>query len=332
MTKKQPTMPIINRDELYAALYTNLDTCNNDDEKNEQRTKTLKTLLGVCNHEQLESILNEYNKIQKARNELGNEDANETNTTLDKIADYWQAIHDLYVCYLEALETKYEGTPINKILIYEAPPMPYATDIKKHPNRKGKINYILAESCKVCKKSENCNDNFQIHPSGPYVDTIKGLVEGPTTKTIQDILVDQGILFIDLCPLPLPMTTDIRKSVWGAWNENIETPPLSVVLLEFALEFALKKGIQISKKPIIAMGTPSATSQSIYLYFEKKKWSGSCFKKPNDLVINGHVINFSQLLKTNEKYVEKGQILPLYASNIISGSNTPNAELLKRIF
>jgi len=143
-----------------------------------------------------------------------------------------------------------------------------------------------------------------------------------------DILVDQGILFIDLCPLPLPMTTDIRKSVWGAWDENIETPPLSVVLLELALKFAIDNGIEISNKPIIAMGTPSATSQSIYYYFEKKKPNLSI--KINDS--DTKVVDFSKLLNINKKYETLEQILPLYASNIISGSNTPNAELLKRIF
>ena len=221
------------------------------------------------------------------------------------------------------------------------------------PNEKEDINYILAESCEECKVQckaceescidiEKCKDSndcikwleqqkrFVNKPSGAYYTTIKGLIEGESK--VMDILVEQGILFIDLCPLPLPMTTDIRRDLWGKPLKDNDDKPLSVVLLELALKFALKKGIKISETPTIAMGTPSATSQSIYLYFEKKKWSGSCFKKPNDLVINGHVINFSKLLKTNEKYVEKGQILPLYASNIISGSNTPNAELLKRIF
>ena len=323
-------MPTIKRDDLYTALYVPL---KEDEKINLIRTETLKTLLGV-EEEGLNDLIARY-KMEKDANEIvetdekdyqNNQNSNKIEYNFDKVVEYWQAIHDLYVCYLEALETKYEGTPINKILIYEAPPMPYATDIKKHPNRKGKINYILAESCEVCEKSENCNDNFQIPPSGPYFDTIKGL--NPKSQTIQKILVEQGILFIDLCPLPLPMTTDIRKSVWGAWNENIETPPLSVVLLEFALEFALKKGIQISKKPIIAMGTPTATSQSIYYYFEKKKPNLSIKIKDTET----KVVDFSKLLNINKKYETLEQILPLYASNIISGSNTPNAELLKRIF
>ena len=43
-------------------------------------------------------------------------------------------------------------------------------------------------------------------------------------------------------------------------------------------------------------------------------------------------IDFSTLLNINRKYDSKNQILPLYQSNIIAGSNTPNPELLKRIF
>ena len=303
-------MPTIKRDELYAALYTDLSG-HDESEQNTIRENTLKTLLGNPDDKKLAEIIKVYNVIQQARQNLG-KDAMEFCIGLDTIAEYWTSLHDLYVCYLKKLQ----GKEVNKILIYEAPP----------PPKDEKINYILAESCKVCEKSENCDDNFQIPPSGPYFDTIKGL--NPKSQTIQEILVKQGILFIELCPLPLPMTTDIRKSVWGAWNENIETPPLSVVLLEFALEFALKKGIQISKKPIIAMGTPTATSQSIYYYFEKKKPNLSI--KINDTETK--VVDFSKLLNINKKYETLEQILPLYASNIISGSNTPNAELLKRIF
>ena len=324
-------MPIIKRVELYKALYEPLDKV---EKKDLIRTETLKTLLG----DTLDNIIETYNKIQKARIDLGNKDANETNTTLDDIADYWQAIHDLYVCYLEALKDNYNDIPINKILIYEAPPMP----------KDEKINYILAESCEECKeqckaceesfidieKCKNSNDcikwlehqkRFVNKPSGAYCKTIEVLGE---KKNVKEILVEKGILFIDLCPLPLPMTSKIRKEIWGKKFDSTDDKPLSVVLLEFALEFALKKGILISKKPIIAMGTPTATSQSIYYYFEKKK--------PNlRIKINNadtEVVDFSKLLNINKKYEKNRQILPLYASNIIAGSNTPNAELLKRIF
>jgi hypothetical protein len=329
MTKKQPPMPIIDRDTLYAALYTPLD-----DNENETRTNTLKTLLGVDKNGLIELIAR-YKMENNASQiiETNKKDNKDTDTTVNDFGDivnYWQALHDLYVCYLKALETRQKRTqtPINKILIYEAPPMPNATDKKGKKGKKGQINYILAESCKHCVKSKNCNDNFQIPPSGPYFDTIKGLVENPKSQTIQEILVDQGILFIDLCPLPLPMTTDIRKDVWGEKLDEIDDKPLSLVLLELALKFALENGVQITENPIIAMGTPTATSQSIYYYFESKK---SCFKKPV-ISIDRNTINFSKLLETNKKYVEKWQILPLYASNIIAGSNTPNADLLQRIF
>jgi hypothetical protein len=322
--KKQPPMPIIDRDTLYAALYTPLDK---EKEKDSIRTKTLKTLLGV-EEKGLNDLIARY-KMEKDANEIVETDEKDKqdiqeyqgadNTLMDfnYIVNYWQAIHDLYVCYLEALKDKYNDIPINKILIYEAPPM---------PDKEGKINYILAESCKVCEKSENCNDNFQIPPSGPYFDTIKGL--NPKSQTIQEILVEQGILFIDLCPLPLPMTSKIRKEIWGKKFDSTDDKPLSVVLLELALEFVSNYGIEISNKPIIAMGTPSATSQSIYLYFEKKKPNLSI--KINDT--DTKVVDFSKLLNINKKYEKNGQILPLYASNIIAGSNTPNADLLQRIF
>lgn len=303
------------KEELYKALYTNLI-----DDIVETRTKTLKTLLGIKDDKKLEEIVEDYNKVQKARKELGNEDANETEKeeVLSNIAKYWQALHNLYDYYLIKLVNR--KTPIDKILIYEAPPM---------PDKNEEINYILAESYIDCK-IDDCS--FFKKPSGNYYTTIKNLNE---ESTIPDILIEQGILFIDLCPLPLPMTTDIRKK-WGEKLVVKDDKPLSIVLLELALKFALEKGIKISEKPIIAMGTPTATSQSIYFYFEKMKSSG-CFSKtfispniyPEDKYPN---IDFSKLLETNEKYEIEGQILPLYKSNIIAGSNTPNGELLKRIF
>ena len=307
------------KEELYKALYTNLI-----DDIVETRTKTLKTLLGVTD-EGLEKQITEYNEIQKARAGLGNEDANETKEVFSNIAKYWETLHHLYVVYLIKLVNR--KTPIDKILIYEAPPM---------PDQNGKINYILAESCVDCNTCKDCKIDdcsfFKNPPTGNYYSTIKNLNE---ESTIPDILVEQGILFIDLCPLPLPMTTDIRKK-WGEKLVVKDDKPLSIVLLELALKFALVKGIKIREKPIIAMGTPTATSQSIYFYFEKMKSSG-CFSKtfispniyPEDKYPN---IDFSKLLETNEKYEIEGQILPLYKSNIIAGSNTPNGELLKRIF
>jgi hypothetical protein len=309
------------KDELYEALYTNLE---DQDDKEETRKNTLKTLLGVTD-EGLEKQITEYNEIQKARAGLGNEDANETKEVFSNIAKYWETLHHLYVFYLIKLVNR--KTPIDKILIYEAPPM---------PDQNGKINYILAESCIDCITCKDCKIDdcsfFKNPPTGNYYTTIKNLNE---ESTIPDILVEQGILFIDLCPLPLPMTTDIRKK-WGEKLVVKDDKPLSIVLLELALKFALEKGIKISEKPIIAMGTPTATSQSIYFYFEKMKSSG-CFSKtfispniyPEDKYPN---IDFSKLLETNEKYEIEGQILPLYKSNIIAGSNTPNGELLKRIF
>ncbi len=320
--------------ELYEALYTDLDNGKENElslEKDDMRNKTLKTLLGV-KEAQLSDRIKEYNKIQKAREELGNEDANTTGTgEFNDIVEYWKAIHHLYVCYLKKLKDSLgDNKTINKILIYEAPPMP-------SDKNNGKINYILAKSCGDCKPlkdGEPCDDCkidcdlLTNEPKGDYYTTIDELTND--NYKIQDILVNQGILFIDLCPLPLPMTTKIRKSVWGEYFVD-EEKPLTVVLLELALRFTLEKGIKISENPIIAMGTPTATSQSIYLYFEQMKSSG-CLTKTFTSIDGNLNIDFSKLLEINEKYDKENQILPLYKSNIIAGSNTPNAELLKRIF
>jgi len=135
------------------------------------------------------------------------------------------------------------------------------------------------------------------------------------------------------------MSTKIRKFVWGEYFVD-EDKPLTAVLLELALRFALEKGIKISEKPIIAMGTPTATSQSIYLYFEKmikdeypNPYISIKVMDEGDIVEEKvRNIDFSTLLNINRKYDSKNQILPLYQSNIIAGSNTPNPELLKRIF
>ncbi len=336
----------MSKEELYEALYTDLGANRNDEEKNKMRKNCLMVLLGINKDEELMGILERYKKEQKAQqllDENGQDIAKEEFTQLnfDDISKYWQTLHHLYVCYLTKLKKSLEkeNKTINKILIYEAPPMPTSKN-------KGKINYILAESCGDCeplKDGKPCEDCkiicglFKKKPDGAYSTTIKNLMEDKNKK-IQDILVDQGILFIDLCPLPLPMTTDIRKGKWI--EKKIDGKPLTVVLLELALRFALEKGIIISEKPIIAIGTPSATSQSIYLYFEKmisdKRPNPfiSVKVKDNDKTDKEEVrkIDFSTLLNINRKYDSINQILPLYQSNIIAGSNTPNSELLKRIF
>ena len=331
-------------EELYKALYKVLDNGKENKvflETNDIRNKTLKTLLGV-EEEQLSNQIKEYNKIQEARKKFGKEDANKTEIgKFDEIVQYWKAIHHLYVCYLNKLQKSLVGNKtINKILIYEAPPMPNSD---QKTEKFGRINYILAQSCEDCNQScEDCeinSDLFTTTPKGAYSKTIKKLEKNGGGQNIREILVEQGILFIDLCPLPLPMTTNIRKTVWGEkWDEHFEKP-LTVVLLELALKFALKEGIKISEKPIIAMGTPAATSQSIYLYFEKKIIKEDEYRNPcisieveNNDKTEVRKIDFSTLLNINRKYDSKYQILPLYQSNIISGSNTPNPALLKRIF
>jgi hypothetical protein len=332
----------MSKEELYRALYTVLDDENQETLYNASiREHTLITLLGV-GKKNLRSQIMKYNDIQKARAKLGNTDVNETEKDFSNIVECWKAIHHLYVCYLEKLkESLGDDKTINKILIYEAPPMP-----SEKKGEEGKINYILAESCGDCQPlkggepCEDCKINRDLltkEPTGAYSTTIKKLSKNKNDN-IQEILVDQGILFIDLCPLPLPMTTNIRKEVWGENFDTTDTTdkPLSIVLLELALRFALEEGIIISEKPIIAIGTPTATSQSIYLYFENMKSSG-CLTKP---FISPNIcqednypkINFSKLLETNKKYEKEEQILPLYKSNIIAGSNTPNSELLQRIF
>ena len=365
------------KEDLYKALYTLLDNGKENElslENDDIRNKTLKTLLGV-EEEQLSDQIEKYNKIQKAREEIetaedvteeveGEEagiegedvvkkdeegDVEGEGNIFNNIVEYWKAIHHLYVCYLDKLKKSLgDNKTINKILIYEAPPMPNSDEDKIETF--GKINYILAQSCEDCNINCNININCNLFTKtlkGTYSTTIKNLENEGENQNIQEILVKQGILFIDLCPLPLPMTTDIRKSVWG--EDFVEKDkPLAVVLLELALRFALEEGIKISEKPIIAMGTPAATSQSIYFYFEKMifdkmikkdKDRNPCISievRNNDKTNNGEVkvrkIDFSTLLNINRKYDSKDQILPLYQSNIISGSNTPNPELLKRIF
>jgi len=87
------------KEELYKALYTVLDNGKKNElslENNDIRNKTLKTLLGE--KIDLKAQIEKYNKIQKAREELGNQDANATKNKaeiFDDIVKYWKAIHHL---------------------------------------------------------------------------------------------------------------------------------------------------------------------------------------------------------------------------------------------
>jgi hypothetical protein len=280
--------------DLYKALYTSLSS-----DADELRKNCLQTLLGIKEdvNPQLDKTIERYHQEEVAISQLQeDENTNEIEIipekNLQRIINQWSRIHNAYCAYLNNLTKKGE---IDKILIYEAPPM---------PDQNGNINYILFENSK-----------------GSYADAIKSLDAG---KTILEILLRNNILFIDLCPLPLPLTSKIRKNIWGRefCKKSIgeECKPLSVVLLELALEFVSIKGIELAEKPIIAMGAPTATSQSIYYYFAK-----------NRNRINN--IDFSSLTTINsDGYDSPGEVLPLYKSNFQGASNTPSGSLLKRIF
>ena len=286
--------PALTMEDLYSALYEPLDSTDNP---NEKRERCLSLLIG---NNDLKELLSKYETEQDAIDIIeGVETKAHSNNTAEfeevinfwRLKDFWEGLNRLYCNYIERLKNK----TIDKIIIYEAPPMP----------KEGKINYLLHEN-----------------PKGAWSDCIKKLVDKKGHKdSIEDILVNSGILFLDLCTLPLPLTSLIRKDVWGKCI--FDSKPLSVILLELAFRHVIEKGVRFAEKPIIAMGAPSVTSQSIYLYYanNKSELSENCLK-----------INLSKLMETNHKYEKEGQILPLYRSNILSGNNYPNSDLLKRIF
>jgi len=160
------------------------------------------------------------------------------------------------------------------------------------------------------------------------------------SENIIETFAHHRVAFIDLLDLPIPIDGNLRNE----WNYNfkIDEDPLSVFLLENAIENFIQKSNSISQKykrlynlkfdsdVYFAFMMPPKTSMGIIEhYFKENKSINITVDDVNVFLPNERIIQcnnaYMKFLKTDLEQ----ELLPLYSRVAMSGSNTPSYLLLK---
>jgi hypothetical protein len=189
---------------------------------------------------------------------------------------------------------------VDKTLVYEAPPFKIKITIDEKGN-------LMSEFKAAHIFDGDCTSN--------YANAIKG----NSDDTVQDILNSNKIGFFDVIPIPLPITSEMRKKWATHENYFIEGKRLFVHFFEWAKDAYLEsiKLDTLQKDHQFAVGIPLNNAITLYEYFHDSK--EECYEK------------FCTLNNPTENKLE-GLWLPLYKNCIMGTSNTPSGELLRRHF
>lgn len=227
------------------------------------------------------------------------------NTYIVKAKEQWLKIREGLSEFFEKIKK-----PINKTLIYEAPP------------------YLLS----IVEKSDSVETNFEaefiFHPdcSSPYVNAIKNCFDNKK-DTISDILAKNGVGFFDVIPIPIPINSDLR-TLWAVDEKFIiECKRIFVHFFEWALKiYIFKLGDRIDKdNHKIAIGIPLKNAVTLYEYHsEETNWFVDNYISCIDFS-EGHSFNAK-----NKKPL--GLWVQQYKNCIIGSSNTPSGQLMKIAF
>lgn len=224
------------------------------------------------------------------------------------ITNYKTIIQSNYSKYLDTLKDQ----ELKYVIISEAPPI-------KWESGKLKFNYIF---------------DIKNMGVGPYRDEPFNAFNGKKKQTIIDVFAHSKVGFIDLIPVPIPLSSNLRSD-WAVKDEFKVTDennvPITVFLLKIAIQRFLKecklRNITFNPNLKICFMMPGNTSMSIFHYYEINHKEGLSFDSvfiPNDV-----------LVKTNngvkERYFNSlGKInLPLYKLNGCGAGNIPKNELIK---
>ena len=229
----------------------------------------------------------------------------------------WKIINNAHEVYLKKIKT-----PLEYIIVYEAPPYLKNADIKQ--------KYFLISNKET------------------YATTIKKCF-GDEKARVKDVLINNKIGYFDLIMAQLPLSTSVR-SLWGKHARwNIGGKQLPVVLLELGVAHLILKGKEFSN-PVFAFGPPAKTSAAIFEYYSDKLFRVWKEKVPTGLKLE-HVVfenpkvagyelvltsNLSQINSPNSHKINgeksRGEIFPLFKANVISGSNYLSELLMKNAF
>lgn len=220
----------------------------------------------------------------------------------------------------ESVYSKFINDLINKWCGNEEKSSAYYEEIKQETN----YRYIIIGEDAPWSGAYLLGDS-EDDKKGPYYNSLKSAFNDKNIVELSDGFKKQKVLFFDLLTIPLPINSNLRKK-WSTDNKNfkIGDKQLPVFLLEVAFEhFDLKDKINDAK---IAIMMPTKTSSSIYNYFEQitKEDGFHCLKDRLTAKSCWNEINdYHQTIITN------GKCFNYYKSNTISGSNTPDVDLLE---
>ena len=221
-----------------------------------------------------------------------------TDDFLNEAKQKWFKIKKLLDLYFNDL-----NLPIDKTLIYEAPP--YLLSIID-----GKINFeaefIFDKKC-----------------SSPYVNAIRNCFN-ENKKDINQILSEKNVGFFDVIPIPIPINSDLREKWATDTKFIIDDKRIFVHFFEWALEIYLfKLNGKFEKKHKIAIGIPLKNAVTIYEHAHMyENWPG--YELDNNFCA-AHIFD-----AVNSKKV--GLWVQPYKNCIIGSSNTPSGDLMKLAF
>ena len=210
-----------------------------------------------------------------------------------KIRENW---HTVFHAHNQHISRFINSFSVSKILVYEAPP--YQAD------KSSNINYLLLENA-----------------SGSYVTAIKTYSQPEiNSNDIAEILIKNQVLFFDLLMMPIPLSSDVRKSWFEKKCFFIEGKPLPVYLFEMNLNYLTSKKINFTDSPYFAMGAPHLTALPIFKYYSM------CSNPFHSSLCATNNITTRQIDKLGHL------VLPLFKACFVNASNNPDGNLLKLAF
>ncbi len=197
---------------------------------------------------------------------------------------------------------------LERTLIYEAPPykITYSIDTK---STKFISRFIFDDNCSSAyaqsiKDWANCNENPSL------------------------ILAKKTTGFFDVIPIPIPITSELRKS-WATDDIFfINGKRIFMHFFDWAvenyLERLIKMGITVSEEHKVAIGIPLNNAVTLYEYYESNSHEAKGLLK--ELLTPNH-------FKTKDIDISlTGMWLQHYKSSIIGPSNTPLGKLIENAF
>jgi hypothetical protein len=253
----------------------------------------------------------------------------------------WINLEALVTTYYDELTTYYlnNNLKIERIIVFEAPPFCGINKLDHFFISGG--NYFTSFTFNKVYSfiKNNINIPEEIWSLNlPYFDQRTKKYKlfqnfDRSSKTIEIIdninkAINSGIVYIDLSMIPLPLTSQKRKS-WSVDEKfKINGKQLPIWLLEWSVK-NLKRRFKEVTNPFsptcqIAIGTPINTSSSIFEYY-----SNTLLKIDEDVYFDLAIVNSPEVYK--KKPYLKGYTLKQFKFNVIDNI-TPTENFVKNAF